>query len=331
MQFDAMTSPATRSADSVTGTASLLTDMTALAITGQDAEPFLQGQFCNDLSSLQSDGIQLNGYCNPKGRLLALFYLIRREPGFTLILPTTEVSAFQKRLTMFVLRADVTITVEPETLVLGLSGDTGNSFSEASLPDTPGTGRSSGSVWVGQLPTTNGEWLVAGDRQAISDLVDTLPDGTASVTPDRWLAARLAAGEPSVRGDAAGQFVPQMLNLDLVDGLSFSKGCYPGQEIVARTRYLGKQKRRMLVYAIEGTHLGGSIAPGMPVHVDETTVAGEVLAVGQTDTDTVVAVVLRLEHHGKTLAMEVDSCRVALKPLAMPYDPLDGTSASTPQ
>lgn len=226
------------------------------------ATEFLQNQFCNDLDALKetadvSKG-QINGYCNPKGRLLALFYLIRYLPPNTasgtaryrMLLPASVAESFEKRLSMFVMGADAKVTSQPSLQVLAVAG----SKAVAPLDSLLGSGASVADLEPYEVITGEGvqvlrlpaeRWLLLSDAQRVADDWKTLASALQLAGNHRWTLSCIAQGEPSVHAETVEKFIPQMLNLQSIDALSFSKGCFPGQEIVARMQYLGKLKRTM--------------------------------------------------------------------------------------
>lgn len=247
-----------------------LSDRVVVNVTGADAGDFLQAQFCNDVAALDpatGHAAQLNGYCNPKGRLLALFHLVAQSEngseatGYRMILPAGIAEAFVKRLRMFVLRAQVEFTVLDQGChILGIGGaqaftaleglfPAGHPSSEAtdySVEETRG-------MTVIKLPADR--WMLVVDEDAAIDVWTALSAHLQCVGLNRWNLAGIGAGEPVLHAGNVEQIIPQMLNLQAVDGLSFKKGCYPGQEIVARMQYLGKLKRRMHRVAIDSAVL----------------------------------------------------------------------------
>jgi folate-binding protein YgfZ len=211
-----------------------LTHNALLAISGDDATAFLHGQFTNDVESLGVGAAQWNGWCSPKGRLLATFLLVRRAEGFLLMLPAELAAPIAKRLTMFVLRSKVTIRdVTADHALWGLAGE--------------GSLRSAGAP-----PPF--KWINREDRLVVAlgaaRAVVIAPAGQSVEaphrgTPEDWDRELILAGIPVITLATQDAFVPQMANFELVGGVSFKKGCYPGQEIVARTQYRGILKRRM--------------------------------------------------------------------------------------
>ena len=202
-----------------------LTDNALLSISGDDATAFLHGQFTNDVESLAVGAGQWNGWCSPKGRLLATFLLVRRAEGFLMMLPAELAPAIAKRLAMFVLRSKVTIRDATASHALwGVAG--------------------AGAVQAARKAADLVVPIDATRALAIAAAGATL-DGVPAGTTDDWALAMIHAGIPVITAATQDAFVPQMANFELVGGVSFRKGCYPGQEIVARTQYRGILKRRM--------------------------------------------------------------------------------------
>ena len=207
-----------------------LTHNALLAVTGDDAAAFLQGQLTNDVLGLAAGAAQWNGWCSPKGRLLATFLLVRREGGFLLMLPAEIAPAIAKRLAMFVLRSKVVIRdATPEHALWGVAG--------AGALARAGAGR--------LIP-------IDGSRGVLIAPAGTELEGPRGTTDD-WDREMIHAGIPIITAATQDAFVPQMANFELVGGVSFKKGCYPGQEIVARTQYRGILKRRMAIAHLDGT------------------------------------------------------------------------------
>ena len=205
-----------------------------LRVSGDDAADFLHAQFTNDVQALAVDGAQWNGWCSPKGRLLATFLLIRRADGFLMVLPAEIAPAIMKRLSMFVLRSKVKIAdVTSQYARRGLMG-------ERSGPKPMQVEERDGSIVVGLDPA----------RFIALMPPDNAPAADTSV--DAWELAAIRAGVPTITAATQEAFVPQMANFELIGGVSFKKGCYPGQEIVARTQYRGGLKRRMALAHVAG-------------------------------------------------------------------------------
>jgi folate-binding protein YgfZ len=240
-------------------TGDVLCDLSAqglIKVSGADAETFLQGQFTNDVRQVSSEHSQLSAYCSPKGRMLACFRVFRHGDDFYLRLPRERVEAILKRLRLFVLRAKVTLADAGEDWVcLGVAGSNAAQRLANVLGTLPSSVdaviRSRGLIVI-QVPGIQPRFELYGGLQDCQDLWTTLAEQTACSGSEAWRLLDILAGVPNVYDATAEAFVPQMANLQLLHGINFQKGCYTGQEIVARTHYLGKLKRRMYAARVNG-------------------------------------------------------------------------------
>lgn len=220
-----------------------------LAVRGKDAAAFLQGQFTNDVLHLDEAHSQLNGYCSPKGRLLATFRVLRDGDDYLLSMPRSLLESVTKRLQMFVMRSAVTLQDVSETLIhIGISGPTAAAElggSVATLPAGVDEATRSGDYRVVRIAGVQPRYEVYGPREAMAKLWDALNVRAAPVGSSAWALLDILAGVPVITPETVDAFVPQMVNYQLLGGVSFKKGCYTGQEVVARMQYLGKLKRQM--------------------------------------------------------------------------------------
>lgn len=239
----------------------VLLDLTAghalLRAGGADATTFLNGQLTNDIRRLESGGSLLAGYCTPQGRLLAIARVFRRGSDYYLQLPLELRDAVLERLRKYVMRAKVVLEpADPELIVFSLAGaDSATLLARAVAGPAPGR---DGSIESGDLTALR----IVGPRdrfQVIAPVGDAKTlwralqaVGAQPVAGHWWDWFDIDAGLPTVRRATQEKFVPQTVNLDLVGGVNFEKGCYPGQEIVARVHYLGRLKERM--YRLHLTH-----------------------------------------------------------------------------
>ncbi|MEY4466739.1 MAG: hypothetical protein RIR21_532 [Pseudomonadota bacterium] len=255
------------------GFISPLLDHGILSVSGQDAINFLQNQLTNDLASLDLHHAQLSGYCAANGRLLATVLLWKSGESIMMLLPQSLLASFQKRLQMFVLRAKVKLEDASSSMValglgvapqhpLELAGLPAQPFDLSTLldgqlirmPDAVGLTRY---LWVGLQEHAPALWTKAATQLTIA-------------SPAAWHWTQIQAGLPQILEPTREKFVPQMVNFELIGGVNFRKGCYPGQEIVARSQYLGKLKRRMQLastnatMALPGTEVFSDADPGQP-------------------------------------------------------------------
>jgi len=237
---------------SVAITGSIFADLShygLIAVHGDDAKVFLQGQLTNDVSKVDATHSQLSGLCTPKGRLLATFRVFRHGDSYYLCLPATMVEDVIKRLRLFVLRSNVSLEEASDTFVhIGISGDDAEAVlcsGAGQLPDAADATVVQDHQVVVRVPGIHPSYEVFTTCDQAMGLWDQLNVHGAPVGADAWQLLDILAGVPIVYPQTREAFVPQMVNLQLVDGVSFKKGCYTGQEIVARMQYLGKLKRRM--------------------------------------------------------------------------------------
>lgn len=230
-----------------------------IGIDGDDAASFLHNQLTNDVEHLTPSQVRLAGYCTPKGRLLASFLMWRSETTIFLQLPRAIQPTVQKRLQMFVMRAKAKLqdaTDDAANLVmLGLGGANAGPALAAWFPDLPAAPYQKIDNRHGTLlrladafGAPRYQWLTSAESA-----IDAWPQLTAtlaSATDDAWRLSAVHAGVPQIGAGTQEQFVPQMINYELLGGVNFRKGCYPGQEIVARSQYLGKLKRRTTLVSI---------------------------------------------------------------------------------
>lgn len=231
-----------------------LTHWGVIRARGDDAATFLHSQLTNDFTGLGLSEARLAGYCTAKGRLLASFVAWKAaHDDILLACHASVLPAALKRLSMFVLRARCKLS--DATAEVPLSGLVG-------APQLPG-------VW--HKADADGGTLVrlpdaAGVTRALHAGPRTHPD---TLTLDTWRWLEVQSGVPVIEAATAEHFVPQMLNFELVGGVNFQKGCYPGQEIVARAQYRGTVKRRTFLFDVAGGAAAGqevfhSADPGQP-------------------------------------------------------------------
>ncbi|RJQ45866.1 MAG: folate-binding protein [Gammaproteobacteria bacterium] len=264
---------------------------------GADAFDFLQGQLSNDLSAVSATRAQLSAWCSAQGRVLALMLVFQRDDAYYLQLPREILAGTLKRLRLYVLRAQVTLTdvsdALPQTGVAGAQGAERLSSRFGALPDAPYAVVRSGEISIVRLPDPMPRFFLTGPCPAMREAWETLsaclrvarkqatltpaglPARCAQTGGAPWKLLDIRAGLPSLHPATQDQFIPQMLNLDVLDAVSFTKGCYPGQEIVARTRHLGEVKRRLYRASIRS---GTAPRPGAVLYGRDGTQIGQVIS-----------------------------------------------------
>ena len=227
-----------------------LSHLGLLEISGADAVTFLQGQVTNDVSLLNGSNAHYSAYCNPKGRMLALFLAFAHYDHLHLQLNRDLLEPIMKRLKMYVMRSKVEIKDVSDSIIkFGINGPQAASMLEPIFSKIPTVDYELVSLENGailKLPSYNDDarYEIFSDKVNAPIIWDVFKNNCIVVEKPHWDWLEIQAGIPDVELKTQEQFVPQMLNLDILNGINFKKGCYTGQEIVARTHYLGTVKRR---------------------------------------------------------------------------------------
>jgi folate-binding protein YgfZ len=265
-----------------------------LQAAGDDARAFLHGQLTNDIENLAPGQARYAGWCSAKGRLLATFLVVPFAGGFLLQLSRDLVPAVAKRLSMFILRSKVKLTdASAQWAQFGVWGP--------GKEDPLSVSENDGSIAV-RIDADRSLVLAPGGRYA------------SNVSASDWALAEVRAGRPLILQSTQDLFVPQMVNFELSGGVDFRKGCYPGQEIVARAQYRGTVKRRM--YRLRG----GPLQPGQDLYGDDTPgqAGGSVGTVVNTAGDESLAVLQISAVEGKS-PVRAQPQAAALEILSLPY------------
>jgi len=236
----------------------MLPAFSVVAVSGRDARSFLQGQLTNDLLGLERHPGLLAAACNREGRVLEVLRLAAHGDTVLIVVRRSLAAPLVARLGRFVMRAELAIANQDDALaVAGL------------IDPMPGGARTAAQASASGITV-----MVAGARRLLlvgpPAVLETVVQDCDPVGPGEWERACIEDGEPTVHPETAGHWIPQMLNLDLLSAVSFSKGCYVGQEIVARTQNLGRIKRRMLRFAGPA---GATFAPGQMLYSGESQAA----------------------------------------------------------
>jgi folate-binding protein YgfZ len=267
----------------------LLDALGVLRARGQDVLSFLQGQLSNDLTLLAADRSLLAGYHNPQGRVIALLHLLQLAPDdLLLLLPRELIAPVIARLSKFVLRAKVKLSDEsPQWRISGLlqpatAGEPGGSDEAAAgerllaaLPAAANAAARIAAATAVRLAQEPARWLLV---SPVSQ--PPLPGTRTAAEAGIWQRLAIAAGEPQVYAATSEEFVAQMLNLDCLGAIAFEKGCYTGQEVIARAHYRGRVKRRMQRFVMRAARQlrpadAGTLSDGRAFQVVEAVVLAD--------------------------------------------------------
>ena len=287
---------------------------TLIKVTGSDAQQFLQNQLSNDIKLVTETQSQLSSYSSAKGMMFANFRIFMRGGDYYLRLATDTAEQVTKRLRMFVLRDDVQLTAAEDLTLLGLAGPDSLSALELAQLTAP--------TEIDAVTESNGTQVIrclsaeGEDRlELITNNAQTL--GEHSADSEAYLTKQLRSGEAFISQATYEQFVAQNLNLELINGVNFKKGCYPGQEYIARTQYRGQVRSRTYLISANADMPAGShlITPGKE---DEDNI-GTILNSATEGEQTIALAVLRNKSVEKQAFALQGQPDVALQNIDLPY------------
>ncbi|RVU86353.1 folate-binding protein [Leucothrix sargassi] len=298
-----------------------LADRGLLEVSGADAESFLQNQLTNDITKINETTHQLTAWCNPKGRVIANFRAFKRGQSIYLILSRDLVETVMTKLSRYIMMSKVSIEDATDSLVhFGYAGENAQSDLELILDKVPTVSNETlnlGQLTILRLPGNTPRFEVFGDIKEASDLWSKCNVRAAPVSSQAWDYINILAGRPVVTAESTEAWIPQMLNLTNIDGVDFQKGCYPGQEVVARLKYLGKNKRRMFHVEIATDTVP---AVNSDIVLEDGTEVGKVLnAVINPDDNVQALVILKIADSDKALFLAQADSQAAVTVLPLPY------------
>jgi hypothetical protein len=288
-----------------------LDERASIRVAGADARSFLHAQLTQNIMQLGTDRSALAAWLDPRGRIRAIFDVLPADGGFVLVTSADLVEQLVSQLRKYILRARVEVDPLPDYRIATLVGDSVPWLDNHGVPlgaAARSLTQAGPIVWWRLGPE---HVRAAGPAAALSAAVDGLPDASTAAAD----LAEIALGLPSVSAATALRHVPQMLNLDKLEAIAFDKGCYPGQEIVARTQNLGSVKRRLFRFSAPA----GPLPPAGAAIVDRDGAAiGEVLRSAVSDAGVQLLAVVPLSSIEGPLALAADGRVLARLPL--PFD-----------
>jgi len=282
-----------------------LSQIGVIQIQGEESSTFLQNLLTNDVASLSVNQSQLNGFCNAKGRLLAIFLLLRRADCFQIIVPQSMCAGLQQRLSMYILRSKVTVSnVSDKLSLIGLAQSVDAADGKFELPKQNYHAEEQDNKLFIKLPGSLNRYLCLGSEVDIDTHCQELVEQHWLLADEpSWQLLDIDFGLATVLPDTKEKFTPQQLNFDLIGGVSFNKGCYPGQEIVARLHYLGKPSRRLFSASCCSDKLP---EPGHEISDQDGSILGHVVSAQFSSIDN-IKLLLSLKLTEKDNAMFIQS------------------------
>lgn len=220
------------------------THLSIIKVTGSEATQFLQGQLTCNIKELNESKSFFSAFCSAKGRTITTLLIVKTSNSYLLVLPSVLVDKVTQKLQMYIMRADVQLHKESENLCLiGLQSEAGIHL--PNLPETTFSVYQNSDIYI-KLPGRNRYLVISSSEDAIAlwNKFSRIDHYTACHL-SCWIEQDISAGIPWLTQETSEEYIPQMLNIDKLGGISFNKGCYTGQEIIARTHYLGKTKREL--------------------------------------------------------------------------------------
>lgn len=302
-----------------------LTGRALIKVSGEDAESFLQNQLSNDIKNVTETAHQASAWCSPKGRIIATFQIFKRAECFYLSLSADLLEHVIKKLRMYVMMSKVTLEDVTESVVhFGYTGALQKIINDA--PSASGQTIQNGNLSIlriaGNTPRYEifSDTLTSNSSDSIDDakqLWEQCAENATTINSNGWDYLNILAGLPDISEASSEAWIPQMVNYIAVGGVDFKKGCYPGQEVVARLNYLGKTKRRMYHLQIDTDQLpaiGDSITSASNNGGDKA--AGKILNVAINPTGKVEALaILKIAEADNKLTLSNSAVEI----LELPY------------
>ena len=253
----------------------LLSTSSMIKVEGDDRVPFLQGQLTQDIKLISHDKALFAGFCNPKGRVLAFMLCFEEHDSIHIQIDSSIAEPILRRLKMYVLRSKVSLNLlDNQFTCVGFLGSKPLLNQGIKLPENYLDIVRSHDVMIMRVGKNTERYQLMGDTTKVNTFMKlNLPEYT-SMSMESWDNLNIFDGIPNIYPTTQEAFIPQSINMDLIDGINFKKGCYTGQEIVARTHYLGKVKRRMFRAFIE---LEDDLTPGDQIINEKKEVIGQLV------------------------------------------------------
>lgn len=302
---------------------SVMVDLSYLSIirvTGADAAAFLNGQFTCDLSGLPEGHVRPGAWCNPKGQVIANFIIVRTGDVFYLLLPEDMKDGFINRLRMFVLRSQVTLEDCSDTLLCtGINTREGGRIDGTKISAMLSTQEQAihyNGLVLFHVPVNWNRVIIAGTIDAVAAAWSNSKQLYNRTGSQYWRLFDVLDGLPWIGPGTTESILPQQLNLDQTGGLSFSKGCFPGQEVIARLHHRGKYKQRLL---IAGLKSGSGLLPGEKIYSgDQDHHIGTVINTAEHPDEGTYALIVLDTDYGTVEQLRIENRSVTIDKITVP-------------
>lgn len=246
-----------------------LSNFAVMKIAGTDAATFLNSQFTSDMTQLSNGKVQLSAWCNPKGQVIANFIIVNPDDNYYLLLPQEMKDSIIRRLKMYVLRAEVTIEDCYDSMqCMGLKITDIEQMEDITIADSLTESTHAirqNDLVLFSLPVNRKRKIIFGPMDALRNVWLQLSKKCTHTGSQYWQLYDVLDGLPWIQAETTETYLPQLLNLDHLQGLSFDKGCFPGQEVIARLHYRGKYKQRLFIANINTESV---IKPGTKIYTE---------------------------------------------------------------
>ena len=300
-----------------TGSKCPLLSFGLVCFTGRDVQEFVNGQFTTNCTEITPGRSQFSAWCDPKGRVLFLFTLYTDGERIFAILPRQQITNYMQRLQMYIMRSDVQLEdVSSAYAIFGFTPETADETNTTAPNELWATVQPSPATIEIRHGPGRSRFITIGDDSAAIERWEAM--NLPIIGEDAWTGLECLGGLPRLDEKSSGQYLPQNLNLDRLDSLSFSKGCFPGQEIIARLKYRGEVKKRLMVASYDSDTAPD---PRSPIRSDndERSVGHVLYAQRVSPAQSIVSAVVEIGAWGEHLIVE-DGSVGQLNRIDLPYD-----------
>tara|TARA_B100001559_G_scaffold298107_1_gene282368 strand:+ start:66 stop:1058 length:993 start_codon:yes stop_codon:yes gene_type:complete len=257
---------------------SLLENKVLIKCFGEDAENFLNTQFTNDVKNMGNNNVMLSGYCNPKGRIISIFYIFQLDNVFYLYTTLDTAEPLLKKLNMYKMMSKVEFEIQDDIL-FGISAKQESRFLSDHILDNNKAKKSGESII---FKIGDNQVIILAKSKDLGRIINIESSNILGYKSFEFLDIQSII--PFINKSQIESFTPQMISLDILNGVSFSKGCYPGQEIVARTHYLGEAKK--ILCKIKFSSKKAILIDDKITSIEDNKNAGELLNMVKINEDT---------------------------------------------